>query len=113
MHYDHIVLPPNGARITLNPDHSLVVPDRPYVGFIEGDGIGADITPVMRRVVDAAVEKAYGGRRAIAWVEVYAGEKAAALYGSSCPEETLHALRDLVVSIKGPLGHPSAVACAP
>ncbi len=106
MHYDHIVLPPNGARITLNPDHSLVVPDRPYIGFIEGDGIGADITPVMRRVVDAAVENAYEGRRAIAWVEVYAGEKAAALYGSSCPEETLHALRDLVVSIKGPLGTP-------
>jgi isocitrate dehydrogenase len=106
MRYDHVVLPPNGARITLNPDHSLVVPDQPFIGFIEGDGIGADITPVMRRVVDAAVQQAYGGRRAIAWVEVYAGEKAAALYGSSCPEETLHVLRDLVVSIKGPLGTP-------
>jgi isocitrate dehydrogenase len=108
MHYDSISVPEDGERITLNTDHTLNVPDRPIIPFIEGDGIGADVTPVMRRVVDAAVAQAYGERRRIAWMEIYAGEKAHAVYGPGawCPEETLLALRDFVVSIKGPLGTP-------
>jgi isocitrate dehydrogenase len=108
MKYDHIVVPADGERITLNPDFSLDVPDRPIIAFIEGDGIGVDVTPVMREVVDAAVRKAYGNQRRIAWMEVYAGEKANQVYGAGAwfPEETLQALRDFVVSIKGPLGTP-------
>jgi isocitrate dehydrogenase len=108
MKYDHIVVPADGERITLNPDFSLNVPDRPIIAFIEGDGIGVDVTPVMREVVDAAVRKAYGGKRRIVWMEVYAGEKANRVYGAGAwfPEETLQALRDFVVSIKGPLGTP-------
>jgi isocitrate dehydrogenase len=108
MHYDFISVPEDGERITLNTDHTLNVPDRPVIPFIEGDGIGADVTPVMRRVVDAAVAQAYGDRRRIAWMEIYAGEKAHAVYGAGawCPEETLLALTDFVVSIKGPLGTP-------
>ena len=106
MHYEHIDVPAAGRKITVNPDHSLNVPDHPIVPFIEGDGIGADVTPAMLRVVDAAVEKAYGGRRRICWMEVFCGEKANARYGEWFPEETLHALRDFVVSIKGPLGTP-------
>jgi isocitrate dehydrogenase len=108
MKYDHIVVPADGARITLNRDFSLNVPDHPVIPFIEGDGIGIDITPVMRKVVDAAVAQAYGGRRAIRWMEVFAGEKANQVYGPGawCPDETLHALRDFVVSIKGPLATP-------
>jgi len=99
---------PAGGKITVNPDFSLNVPDRPIIPFIEGDGIGVDITPVMRRVVDAAVAKVYGGKRAVAWMEVYAGEKAVATYGANAwlPEETLAAVKDYVVSIKGPLTTP-------
>jgi len=108
MKYDHIVVPADGERITLNPDFSINVPDRPIIAFVEGDGIGIDVTPVMQRVVDAAVHKAYGSKRRIAWMEVYAGEKANKVYGAGAwfPEETLQALRDFVVSIKGPLGTP-------
>ena len=106
MHYDHIAIPEDGEKITINRDASINVPDRPIIPFIEGDGIGIDVTPVMRRVVDAAVRKAYGERRRIAWMEIYAGEKANRVYGSWFPEETLHALREFVVSIKGPLTTP-------
>ncbi|MGK0674003.1 MAG: NADP-dependent isocitrate dehydrogenase [Halothiobacillaceae bacterium] len=103
-----IKLPAFGAKITTNPDHSLNVPNHPIIPFIEGDGIGVDITPVMIKVVDAAVEKAYGGERKIAWMEVYAGEKANAIYGEGTwlPAETLEAVKDYVVSIKGPLTTP-------
>ena len=99
---------PNGASIRVNPDFSLNVPDQPIIPFIEGDGTGIDITPVMRAVVDAAVDQAYGGKRRIAWMEVYAGEKAVATYGNNTwlPNETLQAVRDYVVSIKGPLTTP-------
>ncbi len=106
MQYEHIKVPKDGKRITINPDASLNVPDNPIIAFIEGDGIGIDITPVMLKVVNAAVEKAYGKKRRIAWTEVFAGDKAAHLYGTGFPDETLTALRDFVVSIKGPLGTP-------
>lgn len=108
MAYRNIVVPGEGARITVGGDGSLNVPDAPIVPFIEGDGIGVDITPVMRRVVDAAVEKAYGGDRRIVWMEVFAGEKANQVYGDGVwlPDETLDALREFVVSIKGPLTTP-------
>ena len=100
-----IVVPSVGKKITVNPDHSLNVPDEPIIPFIEGDGIGADITPVMIRVVDAAVKKAYGGRRKISWMEIFCGEKSTKIYGPDVwlPEETLAVLQDYVVSIKGPL----------
>jgi isocitrate dehydrogenase len=106
MQYERVVVPETGSRISINADFSLTVPDQPIIPFIEGDGIGIDVTPAMRRVVDAAVQKAYGGARAVRWMEVYAGEKANALYGQWLPAETLHALRECVVSIKGPLGTP-------
>jgi isocitrate dehydrogenase len=106
MKYEHIAVPADGARISVNPDGSLVVPDRPIIPFVEGDGIGVDVTPVMRSVVDGAVQRAYGGRRRIAWMEVFAGEKANRVCGTWFPDETLHALREFVVSIKGPLGTP-------
>ncbi|MDD5240262.1 MAG: NADP-dependent isocitrate dehydrogenase [Sulfuricella sp.] len=101
-------VPPQGSKITVNADFSLTVPDNPIIPFIEGDGTGVDITPVMRRVVDAAVDKAYGGKRKIAWMEIYAGEKATKVYDPDTwlPEETVRALRDYVVSIKGPLTTP-------
>ncbi|MDM7322347.1 MAG: NADP-dependent isocitrate dehydrogenase [Gammaproteobacteria bacterium] len=103
-----IKLPAFGTKITTNPDNSLNVPNHPIIPFIEGDGIGVDITPVMIKVVDAAVEKAYGGEKKIAWMEVYAGEKANAVYGEGTwlPAETLEAVKDYVVSIKGPLTTP-------
>ncbi len=106
--YQHIKLPTTGQKITVNPDFSLNVPDQPIIAFIEGDGIGADITPVMIKVVDAAVAKAYGGKKQIQWMEIYAGEKATKVYGPDVwlPTETLTALRDHVVSIKGPLTTP-------
>jgi len=99
---------PAGEKIAVNADRSLRVPARPIIPFIEGDGIGIDITPVMRKVVDAAVAKAYGGKRAIAWMEVYAGEKATRVYGENewLPAETLAAVKDYLVSIKGPLTTP-------
>ena len=107
MSFTHIKVPA-GDKITINADLSLNVPDLPIVPYIEGDGIGRDITPVMRKVVDAAVAKAYDGKRSIAWMEVYAGEKAVATYGDNTwlPEETLQVVRDYVVSIKGPLTTP-------
>ncbi len=108
MAYQHIRVPAGGERITVNPDFSLSVPDHPVIPYIEGDGTGVDITPVMLRVVDAAVERAYGGKRRIAWMEVYAGEKAVRVYGNESwlPAETLDAVREYVVSIKGPLTTP-------
>ncbi len=103
-----IKVPAKGQKITVNPDNSLNVPDHPIIPFIEGDGIGVDITPPMIRVVDTAVEKAYGGKRAISWMEVYAGEKATKVYGKDTwlPEETMQAVKDYVISIKGPLTTP-------
>ena len=106
--YQHIKVPTEGQKISVNSDNSLDVPDQPIIPFIEGDGTGADITPVMIKVVDAAVAKAYGGKKKIAWMEVYAGEKSTRIYGPDVwlPEETLEAVRDYVVSIKGPLTTP-------
>ncbi len=106
--YQHIKVPQSGDKITVNADFSLNVSDHPIIPFIEGDGIGADITPVMRKVIDAAVAKAYGGKKQIAWMEIYAGEKALKVYGEGVwlPEETMEALRDFVISIKGPLTTP-------
>lgn len=108
MSYQHIQIPQTGQKITINPDASLNVPDEPIIPFIEGDGCGVDITPVMKKVVDAAVAKAYGGKRKIHWMEIYAGEKSRKLYGEdvSLPEETLRAVKEFVVSIKGPLNTP-------
>ena len=99
---------PAGDKITINADMTLTVPNNPIIPYIEGDGIGVDISPVMIKVVDAAVEKAYGGKRKISWMEVFAGEKATQVYDSETwlPEETLNAVRDYVVSIKGPLTTP-------
>ena len=106
--YQHIKVPTEGQKISVNSDNSLDVPDQPIIPFIEGDGTGADITPVMIKVVDAAVAKAYDGKKKIAWMEVYAGEKSTRIYGPDVwlPEETLEAVRDYVVSIKGPLTTP-------
>ncbi|KAF0100754.1 MAG: icd [bacterium] len=106
----HIQKPQAGEKITVNADFSLNVPDRPIIPFIEGDGTGVDITPVMRAVLDAAVEKAYGGKRRIEWMEVYAGEKATKVYGADSwlPDETVAAVREYVVSIKGPLTTPTS-----
>lgn len=106
--YKHIKVPTEGQKITVNPDFSLNVPDNPIVPYIEGDGTGVDITPVMLKVVDAAVAKAYGGKRKIHWMEIYAGEKSTQVYGPDVwlPDETLDVLRDYVVSIKGPLTTP-------
>ena len=106
----HIQKPQAGEKITVNANFSLNVPDRPIIPFIEGDGTGVDITPVMRAVLDAAVEKAYGGKRKIEWMEVYAGEKATQVYGADSwlPEETVAAVREYVVSIKGPLTTPTS-----
>ena len=108
--YQHINIPAQGQKISVNSDLSLSVPDNPIIPFIEGDGTGRDITPVMLAVVDAAVVKAYRGMRKIHWMEVFAGGKATLLYGPDVwlPEETLHAVRDYVVSIKGPLTAPAA-----
>ena len=108
MGYKKIQVPAVGDKITVNADHSLNVPDQPIIPYIEGDGIGVDISPVMIKVVDAAVEKAYGGKRKISWMEVFAGEKATQVYDQDTwlPQETLDAVRDYVVSIKGPLTTP-------
>jgi len=106
--YQHVKVPSGGAKITLNKDFSLNVPDNPIIPYIEGDGTGVDITPVMIKVVDAAVAKAYGGKRKIHWMEIYAGEKATRVYGPDVwlPDETLSIVKDYVVSIKGPLTTP-------
>jgi isocitrate dehydrogenase len=106
--YQHVKIPAGGQKITVNKDFSLTVPDNAIVPFIEGDGTGVDITPVMIKVVDAAVAKAYGGKRKIHWMEIYAGEKSTKVYGPDVwlPEETLAILKEYVVSIKGPLTTP-------
>lgn len=106
--YKHIKIPASGEKITTNTDYSLNVPNTPIIPYIEGDGIGVDISPVMINVVDAAVEKAYGGERKISWMEVYAGEKATQIYGEDVwlPDETVDAVKEFVVSIKGPLTTP-------
>ncbi|MCC8344640.1 NADP-dependent isocitrate dehydrogenase [Pseudomonas stutzeri] len=108
MGYQKIQVPASGDKITVNADNTLNVPDNPIIPYIEGDGIGVDISPVMIKVVDAAVQKAYGGKRKIAWMEIYAGEKATQVYDQDTwlPKETLEAVRDYVVSIKGPLTTP-------
>jgi len=106
--YQHVKVPANGQKITVKADSSLAVPDQPIIPYIEGDGTGVDITPVMIKVVDAAVAKAYGGKRKIQWMEVFAGEKSTKIYGPDVwlPDETLAILREYVVSIKGPLTTP-------
>ena len=106
--YQHINVPSTGQKITVNKDYTPNVPANPIIPFIEGDGTGVDITPVMRRVVDSAVQLAYGGKRNIVWMEMYAGEKSCKVYGENVwlPEETLRASKEFVVSIKGPLTTP-------
>ena len=101
-------IPADGQKITVNADNSLNVPDHPIIPFIEGDGIGVDITPAMIKVVNAAVTKAYSGKRAIAWMEVFAGEKSTKVYGDNIwlPDETMKAVKEYVISIKGPLTTP-------
>jgi isocitrate dehydrogenase len=108
MAYQHIQIPADGEKIGVAADNSLNVPNRPIIPYIEGDGIGVDITPVMKDVLDAAVAKAYGGERGIAWMEIYAGEKSTRVYGEDVwlPDETLEAVKEFVVSIKGPLTTP-------
>lgn len=108
MTYQHISIPTEGEVITANDDCSLNVPDQPIIPYIEGDGIGTDITPAMHQVVDAAVEKAYGGKRKIHWMEIYAGEKSTQIYGENewLPDESLDAMEKYIVSIKGPLTTP-------
>jgi isocitrate dehydrogenase len=108
--YQKIKVPANGQKITVNSNGSLNVPDTPIIPFIEGDGTGVDITPVMIKVVDAAVAKAYGGKRKISWMEVFAGEKSTTVYDADTwlPEETIQAVREYVVSIKGPLTTPTS-----
>src|SRR5262252_200871 len=106
--YQHVTVPGGGQKISVNKDFSLKVPDQPIIPYIEGDGTGIDITPVMIKVVDAAVAKAYGGKRKIHWMEIYAGEKSTKVYGADVwlPEETLSIVKEYVVSIKGPLTTP-------
>lgn len=107
MGFQHIKVPQQGTKITVNSDLSLNIPDKPIIPFIEGDGIGADVTPVMIKVTDAAIAKAYNNKKAIVWMEVYCGEKAAELYdGNWFPAETLEVIKDYSVSIKGPLTTP-------
>lgn len=108
MTFEKIKVPTLGQVISLKADLSLDVPNNPIIPFIEGDGIGVDVTPAMRRVVDAAVAKAYGDDKKISWMEVYAGEKATKVYGADqwLPKETLRAMTEFVVSIKGPLTTP-------
>ena len=108
MAYKHIKVPSSGEKIRVNQDFSLTVPDTPIIPYIEGDGTGIDITPVMIKVVDAAVKKAYGGKKRIVWMEIFAGEKSCKVYGENVwlPEETLAAAKEYVVSIKGPLTTP-------
>src|SRR6202158_6564128 len=108
MAYQHIKVPSSGEKIRVRKDFSLEVPERPIMPYIEGDGTGVDITPVMLKVVDAAVQKAYGGKKKIVWMEMFAGEKSCRVYGENVwlPEETLAAAKEYVVSIKGPLTTP-------
>ena len=108
MAYKHITIPADGAAITVNDDLSLNVPDNPIIPYIEGDGIGIDISPVMIDVINAAVEKAYGGKRRLVWMEIYAGEKSTKVYGEHdwLPAETMDAIKTYKVAIKGPLTTP-------
>jgi len=108
MAYKHIKVPSSGEKIRVNKDFSLTVPQTPIIPYIEGDGTGVDITPVMLKVVDAAVKKAYGEKRKIVWMEMFAGEKSTRVYGENVwlPDETLEASKEFVVSIKGPLTTP-------
>ncbi|VAW95752.1 Isocitrate dehydrogenase [NADP] [hydrothermal vent metagenome] len=108
MSYDKIQIPANGSKITVNSDNSLQVPNNPIIPFIEGDGIGVDITPVMKLVTDTAVSKAYGDERKIAWMEIFAGEKSTKVYGDDVwlSDETFDAIKEFAVSIKGPLTTP-------
>src|SRR5688572_23414928 len=108
MTYQKIVVPKDGEKIQINSNQTLSIPDNPIIPFIEGDGIGVDITPVMKKVVDAAVSKVYKRERSIAWMEIYAGEKATQVYGDDqwLPDETLKAMQDFPISIKGPLTTP-------
>ena len=105
---EHVTVPAGGQKITVNADFSLNVPDQPIIPYIEGDGTGLDITPVMLKVVDAAVAKSYGGQRRIHWMEIFAGEKATRVYGPDVwlPDETLDIVKDYIISIKGPLTTP-------
>src|ERR1044072_3996399 len=105
MSYKHIKTPPGGEKIKVNKDFSLSVPDNPVIPYIEGDGTGVDITPVMLKVVDAAVKKAYGGKKKIVCMEMFAGEKSCRIYGDNVwlPEETLQMAKESGVTIKGPL----------
>jgi isocitrate dehydrogenase len=105
MTYKNITVPATGEKISIK-DNVLVVPNKPIVTYIEGDGIGVDITPVMLDVVDAVVKKAYNGEREIQWMEIFAGEKADRIYGEYLPEETVDAIKEFVVNIKGPLTTP-------
>ena len=105
MPYKKITVPAAGEKITIT-DNTLNVPDKPIIGYIEGDGIGVDITPVMLTVVDSVVKKAYNGKRQIQWMEIYAGEKADEIYGEYLPDETLSVIKELSVAIKGPLTTP-------
>src|SRR3970040_2180141 len=108
MAYKHIKVPASGEKIKVNREFSLWVPDNPVIPYIEGDGTGVDITPVMIKVVDAAVKKAYGAKKKIVWMEMFAGEKSCKVYGENVwlPDETLEASKEYVVSIKGPLTTP-------
>ncbi|MBC7203652.1 MAG: NADP-dependent isocitrate dehydrogenase, partial [Pusillimonas sp.] len=108
MTYQYIEVPRSGGKISVDANGALTVPDQVIIPFIEGDGTGADIMPVMRSVTDAAVEKAYAGGRAIHWMEVYAGAKAVQYYGEQAglPDETVQAIKDFSVAIKGPLTTP-------
>jgi len=105
MSYNNITVPEGGSKITVD-NGTLTVPNNPIIAYIEGDGIGVDISPVMIKVVDAVVDKAYNGEKQIHWMEIYAGEKADAIYGEYLPEETLDAIKEFAVSIKGPLTTP-------
>ena len=106
--YQHIQVPAEGQKISVNEDCTLNVPNHPIIPFIEGDGVGVDVTPVMIKVIDAAVARSYGGERRIHWMEIFAGEKATRVYGPDVwlPDETLEVVRDYLVSIKGPLTTP-------
>lgn len=108
MSYQHIKVPQNGEKITVNSDFSLNVPNNPIIPFIEGDGIGVDVSPAMIKTIDSAVQQAYGNERKIEWMEIYAGEKAVETYGGDAwlPEETLEAIKEYAVAIKGPLTTP-------
>ena len=105
MTYKHIEVPQDGKKISYK-DGQIQVSDHPIVGLIEGDGIGTDITPVMLKVIDKVIDKAYSGKKSIKWMEIYAGEKANELYGEYLPQETLDAIQEFCVSIKGPLTTP-------